>query len=65
MEKQGLPEESATVLIRDIDAARENYIRRFTGADRYDSRNYDLVVNAAGHTEEQVADLILSYLRQA
>ena len=64
MEKQDLPEESATVLIRDIDAARENYIRRFTGADRYDSRNYDLVVNAAGHTEEQVADLILSYLRQ-
>ena len=65
MEKQGLPEESATALIRDIDAARENYIRRFTGADRYDSRNYDLVINAAGHTEEQVADLILSYLRQA
>ena len=65
MEKQGLTEESATALIRDIDAARENYIRRFTGADRYDSRNYDLVINAAGHTEEQVADLILSYLRQA
>lgn len=62
MQKQGLKEESAISLIRSIDQARENYIKRYTGTSRYDARNYDLVINADDHTEEQVANLILSYL---
>ena len=62
MRKQNLTEESAIALIRDIDKKRENYIRRYTGTSRYDIRNYDLVLNADGHTEEQLADIILSYL---
>jgi len=60
--KQGLPEDSALALIKDIDQARENYIRRYTGASRYDARNYDLVINADGHTEEELADFILSFI---
>lgn len=62
MKKQGLTEESAVAIIKDIDKARENYIQRFTGTSRYDARNYDLVLNADGHTEEQLADVILSYI---
>lgn len=63
MEKQGLTEESAKALIKDIDQKRENYIQRYTGTSRYDARNYDLVLNADGHTEEELADIILSYIQ--
>lgn len=62
MRKQNMTEEAATALINDIDRKRENYIRRYTGTSRYDIRNYDLVLNADGHTEEQLVDIILSYL---
>lgn len=62
MRKQGLSEESAQVIIDDIDKARENYTQRYAGVSRYDARNYDLVLKADGHTEEQLADLILAYL---
>lgn len=62
MRKQGLPEESAMALIDSIDQARENYTQRYAGVSRFDLRNYGLVLNADGHTEEQLANLILSYL---
>lgn len=29
---------------------REDYIRRYTGTTRYDTRNYDLVINMDGMT---------------
>ena len=29
---------------------------------RFDARNYDIVLSADGHTEEQLADIILSYI---
>lgn len=64
MKKQGLPEESAAALVKDIDQKRENYIQRFTGTSRYDARNYHLVLNADGHTEEELANLILAYIGQ-
>lgn len=62
MKKQGLSEESAQAIINGVDEARENYIQRYAGVSRFDARNYDLVLNADGHTEEQLADLILSYI---
>ena len=62
MKKQDLKEESAAAVIESIDKARENYIQRYAGTSRYDARNYDLVINADGHTEEQLADLILDYI---
>jgi len=62
MAKQHLSEESAVALIESIDQSRENYIKRFTGKSRYDLRNYDLVLCADGHSEEQLANLILSYI---
>lgn len=60
--KQGLSEESAAALIEAIDQARENFIRRHAGVSRFDARNYDLVLSTDGHTEEQMADIILAYI---
>lgn len=62
MQKQHLSEDSAIALIKDIDKARENYIKRYTGGSRYDVRNYDLTINADGHSEEQLADIIIAYI---
>ncbi len=60
MKKQNLSEESALAVIKSIDEGRENYIRRYAGVSRYDVRNYDLALTADGHTEEELADIILS-----
>lgn len=62
MRKQCLSETSARALMKSIDEARENYIRRHTGTSRYDARNYDLVLKADAHSEEELANLILSYI---
>ena len=62
MTKQGLPEEEAAKLIEKLDQARENYVQRYTGTSRYDARNYDLVINTDGHSEQEIADLILDYI---
>ena len=64
MRKQNLSRESAQSVIGEIDKARENYIQRFAGVSRYDSRNYDLCINAGGHSEEELADLILAYIAE-
>ena len=63
MHKQNLSRESAQSVIEKIDKARENYIQRFAGVSRYDSRNYDLCINAGGHSEEEIAELILAYIK--
>lgn len=62
MKKQGISEGEAVSVIRQIDKARENYISRYAGVSRYDARNYDVSLRADGHNEEELANLILSYL---
>ena len=62
MNKQSVSEEKALTIIKELDRARENYIQRFAGVSRYDVRNYDLVLSADGHSEEELADIILSYI---
>ena len=62
MNKQSVPEEKALAIVKELDRARENYVRRFAGVSRYDLRNYDLVLSADGHSEEELADVILSYI---
>ena len=49
-------------VLKRLDQARENYIQRYAGVSRYDVRNYDLALTADGHTEEELADIILSYI---
>lgn len=63
MKKQNLNEESALAVINGIDEARENYTKRYAGVSRYDTRNYHLVLSADNHTEEEIAKLILDYIR--
>ena len=62
MRKQNLSEEEAAKLINKVDKMREEYVTRFAQTSRYDTRNYDLVINMDGMTEEFVADRILSFI---
>ena len=60
MRKQNMTEERKT--IERVDKMRENYVKKYTGTSRYDTRNYQLVISADGKTEEQMADLIMQYI---
>ena len=62
MAKKGITEEEAKKVIQEIDTSRENYIKKFTGSTRYDTRNYDLVINMNGRSEDVIADMILMYI---
>lgn len=63
MAKQGLSEQEALKVMDSIDKARENYTQRFAGVSRFDVRNYDITLKADGHSEDEIAELILSYLK--
>ena len=60
--KQGMSREEAAKAIKKVDKMRENYINKYTGTSRYDTRNYDLVISMDGKTEDEVVDLILKYI---
>ena len=63
MAKQNLSEEEAEAAIDRVDQGRENYIKRYAGVSRYDTRNYDLVINMDNLPDENAAvELILQYL---
>jgi cytidylate kinase len=62
MRKQQLSREDAEKVIKKVDKMRENYVNRYTGTSRYDTRNYDLVISMEGKTEDEVVDLILKYI---
>ena len=59
MRKQGLSEADAKKVIEKVDKMREEYVKKFSGTTRYDTRNYNLVISMDGKTEEQVVDIIL------
>ena len=62
MEKQGLSEAEAEKVIEKVDKGREHYTQEFSGTSRYDTRNYDLVINVANMTEDEAVDLIMQYI---
>ena len=62
MRKQGLSQEEAEKVIKKVDKMRENYVNKYTGTSRYDTRNYHLVISMDGKSEDEVADMIFSYL---
>lgn len=62
--KQNLTPEEARKTIDCVDEMRENYVRKYTGTSRYDTRNYDLVLSADGKTEEELADVIMMYIEK-
>jgi cytidylate kinase len=60
--KRGISADEAAKIIDDVDKMRENYVKKFAGTTRYDTRNYDLVIRADGKTEDEIVDLILRYI---
>ena len=62
MGRQGISREEALEVIEKVDAMRENYIRRYTGTSRYDSRNYDLVLNVDDLSADEAVEVILRYI---
>ena len=62
VEKRGISREEAQSIIKEVDTGRENYVRKYTGTSRYDTRNYDIVLNADEHTEDEIVALILQYI---
>ena len=62
MRKQQITEEEAVKTIKKLDKMRENYVKKYTGLSRYDTRNYDLVISADGKSEEQIVDIIMKYI---
>ena len=62
MRKQNLTEKEALDVIKKIDEMRENYVKKYTGVSRYDTRNYDLVISADGKSEDEIVDIILKFI---
>jgi cytidylate kinase len=62
VEKRDISREEAQSIIKEVDTGRENYVKKYTGTSRYDTRNYDIVLNADEHTEDEIVDLIIQYI---
>jgi len=62
MSKQQLSREETEKVIKKVDEMRENYVKKYSGTSRYDTRNYDLVINMEGKTEDEAVELILQYI---
>lgn len=63
MLKQNTTAEEAKAIIKKVDESRENYVKKYTGFSRYDTRNYDLVINADDHSEDEIVDMIIHYMK--
>ena len=60
--KKNITPEKARKIIDQVDSMRENYVSRYTGTSRYDTRNYDVVLRADGKTEDELVDIIMQYI---
>ena len=65
MEKQNVSEVEAERIVERVDTQRENFIRRYTDTSRYDARNYDLVLNVDGLSNEEAVEIILKYIEDS
>jgi len=61
--EQNMSKEEARMTIDNVDKMRENYINKFAKTSRYDSRNYQLVINMDELNEDAAVDIILNYIR--
>ena len=63
MKKKGLASKvEAEKFVKEVDQLCEDYVKRHTGASRYDTRNYDLVISMEGKTEDEAVDIILKHI---
>ena len=65
MERQHLSREEAEAVIEKVDKGRETFIQKYADTSRYDSRNYDLVINMDTLTEDDATDIILAYIERS
>ncbi len=63
MRKQNMSRENAEKVIKKVDKMRESYVNTYAKTSRYDTRNYDLVISMADHTEDEAVDLIMRYIK--
>jgi len=61
--EQNMSKEEARMVIDKVDKMRENYVQEFTGTSRYDTRNYQLVINMDEINEDAAVELILAYIK--
>ncbi len=63
MKKKGIASKAeAEKFVKEVDQLCEDYVKRHTGASRYDTGNYDLVISMKDRTEAEAVDLILKYI---
>ena len=60
--KKGIDREEAIGIIEKVDKARETFIQKYAKTSRYDTRNYDIVLNMDGLTEDEAVDSIMAYI---
>ena len=60
--KQNITEEEARKAIEKVDKMRENYVNKYTGTSRYDTRNYDLVISMDRMSEDAAVAIIMDYI---
>lgn len=63
MEMYGGSKVEALKQIKQVDDAREEFTREFTGKERNDATNYDLAVNVSTWGEKGTYDLLMSLIK--
>ena len=63
MEMYGSSRAEALKQIKQVDEAREEFTREFTGKERNDATNYDLAVNVSTWGEKGTYDLLMSLIK--
>ena len=64
MDKRSISREVAVKIIKEVDKMRERYVKKYTGTSRYDTRNYDIVLTVDEHSEEEIVNMILQYIKK-
>jgi hypothetical protein len=59
-----MTEDEARKTIDQVDRMRENYVKKYTNASRYDTRFYDVVITMDKITEEDAVAIILDYINR-
>lgn len=62
MNRQSLSRKEAIAAIEEVDKGREVFIKKFAKTTRYDTRNYDIILNMDNLTEDDAVEVILSYI---
>ena len=65
MRKQQVSRDEAVAIIENVDKGRETYIHKYADTSRYDTRNYNLVINMNDLTEDDAVDIIMCYLERS